>query len=183
MEEVYLFRLEADPPAYVSSAVGDLDVPGDNLVGPAITRYRGIGTLTGIPTLQNLINGVADRAEFTLSGVDAIALRYAREDKDSIPGSIVRIGSVPIGRDGQVSGPVDWEWEGIADTISQSSQGQESGKRTRSITISVGTATVSRSTASLSSFTDADQRKRSADDAFFSYIAGIVDTTRRFGVR
>lgn len=181
--EAYLFRLEADPPAYLWSGVGDLDVNGDALVGAGITRYKGIGTLSGLPVLQNLINGVADRAEFTLSGVDAIALQYAHEDRESIPGSIIRIGSVVLADNGQPSGPVDWEWEGIADTISVDSQGGDNGSRTRSITISAGTATVTRSTTSLDFFTDADQRTRSPDDAFFSYIAGIQNQTRRFGPR
>jgi hypothetical protein len=184
MLEAYLFRLEANPPAYLWSGVGDLDVPGDALVGSATTRYSGIGTLTGIPVLQNLINGTADRAEFTLSGVDALAMQYAHEDSGTIPGSIVRIGSVPLGDDGQVAGPTDWEWEGVADTIAVSSQGQDGGGRVRSVTISVGTATVARSTASLSSFTDAIQRQLFPTDAFFSHIAGInAGTSRRFGVR
>ena len=177
--ECYLFRLEADPPAYLWSGVGDIDVPGDALVGPAITRYRGIGTLTGIPVLQNLINGTADRAEFTLSGVDAIALAYAHDDRDTIPGSLLRIGSVPD----DLSGPVDWEWEGRADTISVDSQGQQNGGRVRSITISAGTASVGRSTVGLAFFTDADQRERSPDDAFFTYIGGITSTSRPFGPR
>lgn len=181
MQEGYLFRLEADPPAYVWSGVGDIDVPGDALVGSGVTRYKGIGTLTGIPVLQNLINGTADRAEFTLSGVDAIALSYAYEDRDSIPSALVRIGSVPLGDDGQVAGPVDWEWEGRADTISVNSQGQPNGVRVRSITISVGTATVARSTVGLAFFTDADQRQRSPDDAFFTYISSVVNSSRPFG--
>jgi hypothetical protein len=181
--EVYLFRLEADPPAYLWSGSGNIDVPGDALVGPAVTRYTGMGTLSGIPALQHLINGSADRAEFTLSGVDEIAYRYAYEDRDTIRGATVRIGSMVLDDLGQIASPVDWEWEGRGDVISVTSQGTEAG-RTRSVTLSVGTATVSRSGARLQTFTDADQRQRSPDDAFFDRIAGIsAGTSRRFGPR
>lgn len=184
MEEAYLFRLEADPPAYLWSGVGDLDVPGDALVGAGITRYRGTGTLNGIPALQNLVNGTADRADFTISGVEAIALQYVSEDRASIPGSLIRIGSVPLGEDGQPSGAVDWEWEGRADTISVDSQGQDNQTRTRSITVSAGTANIARSTSGVSYFTDADQQQLSPTDTFFSYIGGINQgTTRRWGTR
>lgn len=182
MFEAYLFRGEFDPPAYLWSGIGDLDVPGDALVGYATTRYKGVGTLTGLPQLPSLINGTADRAEFTLSGVDALALRYVDEDKLGIRGAIVRIGSLPMNDQYQIAGPVDWEWEGIADTVSFDSQGGDFGSRVRSITIGVGTASTGRSSAALSFFTDADQRQRSPTDAFFSHIAGISQTTsRRFG--
>lgn len=183
MQEAYLFRLEAVPPAYLWSGVGDIDVPGDALVGPDTTRYMGMGSLTGIPALQNLVNFVADRADFVVSGVDALALGYAHEDKDTIPGSLIRIGSLPLDNTGQIAGPVDWEWEGRADTISVDSQGGNNGSRIRSITVSAGTATVARSTAGISSFTDAGQRSVYPDDAYFSYVAGIQNTSRRFGTR
>lgn len=181
MHEVYLFRLEANPPAYLWSGVGDIVVQGDALA--PTTTYRGIGTLTGLPELPHLISGAAERANFTLSGVDAIALKYTQEDRLAIRGATVRIGSLVLNDNQQPDGPVDWEWEGSADTVSFESQGQNGG-RIRSITIGVGTATNQRSTAGLSFFTDADQRQRSPTDAFFSFIGGISQSTsRRFGPR
>lgn len=177
-DEAYLFRMEPidGTPAYLWSGVGDLDVPGDALVGFGVTRYKGIGTLSGIPVLQNLINGTADRAEFTLSGVDLIALKYASDDKNEVRGALVRIGSWDY------ENPVDWEWEGRADTVNVDTQGQPNGGRVRSITISVGTATVARSTVGLTTFTDADQRKRSPDDAYFTYVASLSsEVSRPFG--
>lgn len=184
MNEVYLFRLEADPPAYLWTGNGDIDVPGDALVGSAVTRYRGIGTLTGLPDLPLLINGTADRADFTLSGVDPIAVRYADEDKLTIRDAVIRIGTLVLDDKLQIAGVVDWEWEGRADTISIGSEGQEDGSRSLTITISAGTAASGRSTSGVSFFTNADQRQRSPDDAFFSFIGGMTQSaTRTFGVR
>lgn len=183
MQRAYLFRLEAPEPAYLWSGVGDIDVPGDTLVGSATTRYRGVGTLTGLPALEAVINGQFQKADFTLSGVDLLALSYASDEADSVSGSIIRIGELPLDDMGQISGAVKWKWEAIADTLSVESQGADNGGRSRSITISAGTAANGRSTVQLRFYTNADQRMKYPTDAFCSFVGGIQNVTRDFGTR
>lgn len=174
LREAFLFRLECDPPAYLWSGIGDLIVDGDT--------YRGGGELlSGLPEIQQLINGTASRVDFTASGVDAETIRLAREDRASVNGAMVRIGTVPMNADWQIAGPVDWEWEGVADVVTVDRTGTEDGGVVRSISLSVGSADTARSRLQLSLFTDSDQRRRSSDDAFFSHVGGITaGTSRRF---
>lgn len=182
LRESYLFRLECTPPAYMWSGVGDLVVPGDAVVGSAPTTYLGGGQWVDLPEIQQLINGTADRVEFTASGVDQETIRLALEDRASVDGATVRIGTVPMDANYQLAGPVDWEWEGLADVVTVDSTSNEVGDRTRSVTLSVGSSDTARSRSQLTTFTDADQRRRSPDDAMFSHVAGITaGNTRRFG--
>lgn len=174
LRESFLFRLECDPPAYLWSGVGDLIVEGDTYLG-------GGELLSGLPEIQQLVNGTASRVDFTASGVDAETIRLAREDRASVDGALVRIGTVPMNADWQIIGPVDWEWEGIADVVTVDRSATETGEVIRSISLSVGSADTSRSRSQLTLYTDADQRRRSQDDAFFSHVGGITaGTSRRF---
>jgi hypothetical protein len=180
--EAFLFRLECDPPAYLWSGVGDLVVPADNLVPTTDTYLGGGELLAGLPEIQQLINGTASRVEFTASGVDQETIRLALEDRASVDGATVRIGTVPMDENWAISGSVDWEWEGIADVVTIDRSGDENGAVTRSVTLSVGSADTTRSRYQLTFFTDADQRRRSPTDAFFSHVGGITQgSSRRFG--
>lgn len=182
LREAFLFRLESDPPAYLWSGVGSLDVPADAIV-PA-TTYLGGGEWVDLPEIQQLINGTADRVEFTASGVDEETLRLAMEDRASVDGAQVRIGTIPLDANWQIAGTVDWEWEGIADVVTIDQATGENGERTRSVSLSVGSADTARSRAQLSFFTDAEQRRRSPTDAIFSHVSRIAaGSTRRFGAR
>ena len=182
LREVFLVRIEAPNPVYVWSGVGDLDVPGDALA-PAAT-YSGMGELIDIPAVKQLINGTADRYPFGVSGVSPAIQALATSEADEVNGAVVRIGSLPLDRMNQIAGPVDWEFEGVADVVSIDNASDESGARVRSVSLSVAAGDTGRSRAELASFTDADQRQRSPDDAIFSHVAGIAaGNTRRFGVR
>lgn len=173
--EAFLFRLECDPPAYLWSGQGPLVVDGDTYLG-------GGELLEGLPEIQQLINGVAGRVDFTASGVDQETIRLALEDRASVQGSVVRIGTVPMNPAWQVSGPVSWEWEGVADVVTVDRAADESGNVTRAVTLSVGSEDTARSRLQITFFTDADQRKRSPTDAFFSHVGKITSgDTRRFG--
>lgn len=180
--EAFVFRLECDPPAYLWSGAGDLIIPPDGLVTTTDT-YLGAGELLAeLPQIQQLINGTASRVEFTASGVDQETVRLALEDRASVDGATVRIGTVPMDENWQLSGPVDWEWEGVADVVTVDRTGDQGGAVTRSVSLSVGSADTARSRYQLTYYTDADQRKRSPTDAIFSHVAGITQgSSRRFG--
>lgn len=173
----YLFELQSDPPAYLWTGHGHLDVSID----AEVRRYLGAAHILSIPDLKQLINGVAERIEFRLSGVSAETLRLAQEDRPSIELADARIGRVSFDQNWQINGDVDWLWHGFADIITTASAPTERG-RTRTIALGLASSDTRRANPQLAFFSDADQRKRSADDAFFSHVGQInLGITRRFG--
>lgn len=176
----YLFRLATETPAFLWSGFGPLPVPGDDL-DPEGQIYLGAGDLIQIPALKQLINGVADRVDFTLSGVSTESLRLALEERESVRGSSVHIGYVTFDEQWQIEGPPTWEWFGTADILTVD-RPRSDGDVTRSITLSVASADTRRSNPVLAFWTDADQRRRSPTDAICDHVAGITaGSTRRWG--
>lgn len=179
MRESIIIRIDSDPPARVWSGVGDLLVGSDD-VEPEDSVYLGGSELISAPDFQQLINGIAERLEITVSGVSEETLRLALEDAPSVKGARVDFGTVRFDEQWQVL-TITWENRFRADTLTLGSQPGDEG-RTRSITLSIGTDDTARSRAPAAFFTDADQRRRSPTDAMFDHVAGIsAGTSRRFG--
>lgn len=178
----WLMRIDSDPPCYLWTGLGPLETPGD-AVDPAGATWLGAGHLVSIPALRALINGVAERVSFTLSGVSVETLRLAREDKATVKGAATRIGHVTFDEDWQLTGPITWEWLGIADALRVESRHADDD-RTRSIILLVGGADTSRANPRFNYWTDASQRLRSPTDAFCDHVAMISNgVTRRFGAK
>lgn len=178
----YIFRLGSDPVARLWTGWGLLDTPPD-AVDPQGARWIGAAGLLSLPALKALINGTAERVRFSLSGVSEETVRLANEDKASVRGADLRLGYVDFDDAWRLAGPIRWEWLGIADVVTVESAPSEKG-RTRTISLSVASADTLRSNPNLSFYTDADQRKRSPDDAFCDQVANItLGMTRRFGPR
>lgn len=176
----YVFRLAVDPILYVWTGHGPLETPAD-AIDPAGASWLGGAHILDIPALKLLLNGAADRIDIQVSGVDADTLRLAQEDRSAIPDASVMIGYVEFGEDWSVAGPIKWEWRGAADVLTVNSRATEQGRQ-RTITLSIRSGDTRRSNARPSFFTDADQRRRSPTDAFFSHVAQITTgVSRRFG--
>lgn len=178
--ESLIFRIDTDPPVLFWSGFANLLVPADAVV-PEEAIALGAGELVSIPELEQLINGIAERVEFVLSGVSEETIVYALEEAPQVAGARVDIGRMDFGLDWQPLGPVEWEWTGEARSLSVGSQPSESGRQ-RTLTLTVAAGDTIRSRAPLAFFTDADQRRRSADDAVFSHVGQINSgTSRRWG--
>ena len=178
--EDYLVRIDSDPIARWWTGFGDLDIPAD-AVEPSGATYKGLGLINGLPNVRQLLNGTAERVDFQVSGVDPESLRLARVDAESVKGATIRIASVQFDDDEQAFG-TEWEWQGRCDSLKIDSQNAGEGKRSRTITLSVGSYDTGRSRSALTLFTDADQKRRSADDDIFSQVASMSGgVTRRFG--
>lgn len=175
----YVFRLASDPVCRLWTGIGRLPTPADD-VDPSGAIWGGAGALLQIPALKALINGIADRVRFTLSGASAETLRLALEDRDSVYRAEVRIGWVAFDADWQVDGAIHWDWIGIADVLEIESAG-DAGNRSRSIALSVAAADTRRTNPNYSYYTAASQRLRSPDDAFCDQVAAItLGVKRRF---
>ncbi|ARR53492.1 hypothetical protein HY78_08685 [Rhizorhabdus wittichii DC-6] len=179
MRQSIIVRIDSEDPARFWQGVGDILIPADD-VEPLEAIYLGAGELISVPDFQQLINGTAERIEFTLSGVSAETIAMAVEDAASVRGASLHVGIVTFDEAWQVI-EVAWEAEFRCDTLTVSSQGSQTG-RVRSITLSVGSDDTGRSRAPIAFFTDADQKRRSATDNIFSHVAGMVaGKSRRFG--
>lgn len=178
--ESIVVRIACDPPALLWSGLGLLPLPADNVI-PEDAFALGGGELVSVPDFQQLIGGTAERLDFTVSGVNEETLRLALEDAPSVRGARVDVGTVQFDDAWQAQG-VEWEsvFEARSLTVSRA-QGQD-GSANRTITLTIVQGSTTRSRAKLAYFTDADQRRRSADDAVFSHVAGLnAGTSRRFG--
>lgn len=178
--EAYIFRIATPDPAIFWTGFGDLLLPADGVV-PDDEIALGAGDLINLPDLDDLINGLAQRVDFVLSGVSTRVISLAKEEAPDVPGSRVHIGRMDLGPDYQQVAPVEWEWAGEARSLRASSDDTDNG-RSRTITLTVAAGDTTRSRAPLAFFTDADQRRRSITDAVFSHVGAInAGTSRRWG--
>lgn len=180
--ESYIFRIETDVPAVLWTGHGDLLVPPDDLVIFEPEIALGGGGLVDLPDLEQLINGVAQRVEITLSGVSPATLVYAQEEAAQVPGAPVWIGRIEFDDEWQPVGPVTWEWQGEGRSLTVNRQDGNPPSRTVTLRVAAGDTTRSRSPVSF--FTDADQKRRRPTDNFFSNVGRInAGTSRRWGPR
>lgn len=178
--ESFVFRIETDIPATVWTGHGDLVLPAD-LVLAEPTVAMGGGHLLDVPDFDQLLNGTAQRLEIQLSGVDEETIALALDEAAQVPGAAVYIGRVEFDDSWQLTGPVAWEWSGTGVNLSVTSESTENG-RTRGLTLVIASGDTTRRRASLSFFTDADQRRAFPTDAIFSHVGGITaGTSRRWG--
>lgn len=178
--ESIVVRIASDPPALLWSGIGPLPVPAD-IVVPEDAIALGGGELVSVPDFQQLMNGTAERLEFTLSGVREETVRLALEDAPSVRGARVDVGRVDFDDAWQMLG-IEWEAVFEARSLSVSRPASQEGQVTRSISLTIVAGSSTRARAPNAFFTDADQRRRSPTDAIFSHVAGInAGTSRRFG--
>lgn len=157
------FRLATEPRVRIWSGPGDFAVPADFIEYEGGT-YIGVGALLDIPVLDQLVNGVASRLDFSLSVVgDTDLMRLADEDADTVRGSDINIGLMPLGDDEQPVGAMVWVWEGQADTVTIESR-LDGDRRVETMTISAGSLFTGRRRPNYRHYTDQEQRKRSPDD-------------------
>lgn len=166
-----LLRVDSTPAIRVWTGHAELEIDSDGIETEDHAVYLGSGELVGVPAVNALINGVAERVDFTLSGVGitgALA-NLAASEADLVRGKAVNLGFFVMDDTWQRLSPVAWLWDGVADVVRVTRASQE-GQAIRSISLSVGSIMTGRRRPGIAYFTDADQRRRSADDAFFDRV-------------
>lgn len=172
-------RIGTPNPARFWTGAAYLYLPADDIETEHNALYLGGGSLLSSLTeieIEQLRNGEAGRLELGVTGANAEIARNAKAE--FVSGSFVDIGVVQFDPLWQMLG-ITWEARYRADKLNIARDG--SG---RTITLSMGTDDTGRSRSPNSYWTNADQRRRSPDDAIFDHVAGInAGTSRPFGTR
>lgn len=158
------FRLAVDPVARLWLGVGDCKV-GINAYDDDEELYQGLGRLIDVPAVQQLINGVAERATFHVSGVSQSTLALASAEADGVKGAAVALGIGFFDGSWQQLGVPIWLFRGRADFVTLQQQSNAKGV-TRVIELSVGSLFTGRRRRGFSYLTDYDQQRRSPGDKF-----------------
>lgn len=127
--------------------------------------YKSVGFPAGIEAFGQVINGASENIQFSLSGVDATAMRLAGVDRDAVNGSEIHIGMMDFDEFAQPTGPCDWLVELIAGKPRVRREGRDSGA-VRTISLPATGGMKDRNMAGFAFWTGASQRRRSSDDAF-----------------
>lgn len=159
-----LLRIASDPVIRIWSGVGDLATAGDAF-DPDGAVYQGLGVMGALPQLSQLINGVADRINLSLSGINADVMAKVADDSKSVKNKETAIGISIFDDDWQITQAPVWLYLGVCDFPAVSQQSSE-GLQVRSVSLSVGSLFTGRRRPGYSYWTDADQQARSPGDKF-----------------
>lgn len=178
------FWLEPDTRIWLG--FGDIR-PGVNVIDTTGQTYHGFGEIPAVPAVKQMINGAAERVDFTLSGVSGEILAIAAaHDAESVKGKRVSVGFAVFNSAWQLVGPVRWVRFYTADylKLDQSPTDDPAAQIVRTLTLSCGSLMTARRRPALSYFTNQDQQRRFPGDRFCErtpkYAAGFSKTWPRF---
>jgi hypothetical protein len=162
------------------AGIGEMTIDADTIEDDAGNLYQGLGLLGGIPAVSELINGLQERIAFSISGegMTADIAAIASTEAADIRGARCNLGFLIFDKDWQIASPTAWLWEGTADSLTISRDG-DAESATRTITLSVGSLFTGRRRPQIAYFTDADQKRRSPDDDFFINVRGYSAKTTK----
>jgi hypothetical protein len=162
------FRLETTPMVRLWLGFGSIQ-PGVNVYDLTGAEYIGFGEIKDVPSFRQLINGKAERVDFTISGVSGSVLAVASGgDSQQVKGKRVAVGFAIMAPDWSLLGPVKWCSNYTADYLGIQQQPTKDPENpiVRTLTLSCGTLMTGRRRPSFSYFTDQDQQGRFPGDRF-----------------
>lgn len=165
VRDAILFRMATPKPVRAWAGPGPLLIPADT-VEPAGAIFRGMGEIQGLPNLTSLINGKADRLDFTLANVSEEIAALADSESDDVRSSVCRLGMRLYDEDWAPGSLVKWVWKGRADVVRSAWSRDGDGNEVWSITVSVGTVGTGRTRPNRSTWTNPAQQERLAGDRF-----------------
>jgi hypothetical protein len=128
--------------------------------------YKGMGEMLNVPAFQQLINGVAERVTFQLSGVPSRAVQLAAGEADDVKGVPLNVGLGVFDQDWQLVDQPVWLRRYIVDFLTVARQQQGTEEAIYTVSLSTRSIFTGRRRPGLSFFTDEDQQRRSAGDRF-----------------
>jgi len=178
-----LFRLDTGTPVRFWTGFGDMPV-GADAIEPTGAIYKGVGTMADLPVVAQLINGVAERVQFSFSGIDPDMAAKADGDAFLVRNKRVNLGLLPLDANLQPIDDVLWFRSYTADVITIEMSSDNNGEQRVTVSLSVASSFSGRTRAKIAFFTDTDQKKRSADDRFCErtplYSQGVFKVWPKF---
>lgn len=167
------FRLEVDPVFRFWLGIGDCQAGIDATDG-AGASYSGLGQMVGLPALQQLVNGAADRVEFKLSYVSQRVAALASAEHSDVKGASFRVGLGLFDAQWQLIQQPQWLKSFVIDFLSierDQTQGEAvwtltQGEAVWTLSLSARSLFTGRRRPGLGFWTDADQQARHSGDKF-----------------
>jgi len=148
-------RLHIDPIARLWLGVGHARVGIDATDGTGAI-YKGLGEILDLPAFTQLINGSADKVEFSLNGVSQDIVQMASSEADDVKGVALLVGLGCFDHDWQLIASPTWLRRFTCDYISVQ-QTQDLGSTVRTVTLHARTFLTGRRRPTLSYWTDYEQ--------------------------
>lgn len=177
-------HVATDPPLHLWFGMEDV-IAGIESIDPEGTTYMGGGELIGVPTLEVLVNGTADRVEFTLSGLEPGTGSKLIDSIPPVRGCDVIMGLTTLDDLYQPMSAIVPVWSGTASHTGESSppvMGTESP--TLTLALAVVTGETARSRPARSIWSPTHQKAISPTDKFCDETARLargVDPTWTLG--
>lgn len=156
------------------------------VVDPGGTVYLGAGIFLDIPQLEILLNGLADKVSFSLSGISPEVANELLDSTTEVLGAPVMVGLAPLDAQWQPLSQIVPMWTGTADYMSCQMQAERDPGKSRvySVTLMTVAGDTSRSSADLTTYSDQTQKRLYPTDRFFervkNYFLGITVTWPRY---
>lgn len=171
------FRLATTPVIRLWLGIGKIE-PGVNALDLTGATYTGMGELRNVPEFNQLINGQAERVEFTISGVSGDVLALASAEANDVKGKEVALGFGLMDSEWSLIGAVRWSRLFIADFLAIKQEPTDDAI-VRTLTLSCASVMTGRRRPGLSYFSDADQQRRYPGDKFFERVPRYAQEIRK----
>jgi len=158
------FRLEVDPAFRFWLGIGDC-LAGIDAQDGAGETYSGLGQMIGLPALQQLANGAADRVEFKLSYVSQRVAALASSEHADVKGALFRVGIGLFDAQWQLVEQPQWLKTFTIDFLSIE-RDQTQGEAVWTLSLSARSLFTGRRRPGLGFWTEADQQARHPGDKF-----------------
>lgn len=170
------FRLALPVPFRVWSGRPKIRVAANDLDAEAEV-YTGIGSPTGVPELDRMFNGEAQRCTITIPGLSRPAASIIESSFADLThhGVQARFGHLRYDRLWRPTQAVRWIWDGILDEVTCEVVAEEE-RQVWTVELSLATALVDANRPPLRFWTP---QNATAGDLGFNYVPGLNDGTTR----
>jgi hypothetical protein len=112
------FRLETDPVVRLWLGVGPFETTQPDVLDAIGAKYNGFGEIADLPALKQMVNGSAQRVDFTISGVTGDILQVASGgDAQQVKGKRVSVGFAVMDENRSLLGSIKWAQNYTADYL------------------------------------------------------------------
>lgn len=168
-------RVGTTPALHLAFGVNDVPITVPVLDSSG-TTYIGAGRFVDVPSLETLINGLADKVSFSLSGIDPTFANQLLDTAPEVLGALVTVGIAPLDDRWQPLSQIIGLWSGTADFLAQEMKPEPDPTKSRVQTISLtcSTGDVSRAFPNLLTYSDLTQKTMYPTDRFFERVSRYV---------